>query len=106
MIALFVVSSLLGLKVPPPHVALVAEPLFHIGSFPVTNALFTTWIVMIILIGVALLATRRHPQNLEKASNSELVPRGLRQFLEMVIEGLYGFSESVAGDGSPSSSRS
>ena len=91
-------SGVLGLKVPPPHVALAAEPLFHIGGFAVTNALLTSWIVMIVLIVVAYLATRRYPRNLVGAQNSELVPDGfVSNFLEWVVEGLYGFSESVAG---------
>ena len=97
VIALFAVSSMLGLKVPAPHVVLAAEPIFHIGDFTVTNALLTTWIVMIILIVLAFLATRRYPKDLKDAKNADLVPSGLGNFLEMVIEGLYGFAESVAG---------
>jgi F-type H+-transporting ATPase subunit a len=97
VIALFAVSGLLGLKVPAPEVSISAEPIFHIGPFAVTNALFTTWIVMIILIVVALITTRRYPKNLDDAQNSELVPNGFGNFIEMVIEGLYGFSKSVAG---------
>ena len=97
VIALFIISGLVGLKVPPPHVTLAAETLFYIGNFPVTNALLTTWIVMLILIVVAVLATRGHPKNLDSAKNSELVPSGIGNAIEMIIEGLYGFSESVAG---------
>jgi len=98
VIALFVVSGLVGLKVPPPHVALAAEPLIHVGSFTITNALLTTWIVMILLIAIAFFATRSYPKDLTTAKNSELVPTSpLGNFLEWVIEGLYGFSESVAG---------
>ena len=96
-VALFVVSSLLGLKVPPPEVSLAAEPIFHIGEFPITNSLLTTWIVMIILIVAAVLTTRRYPQNLASAKNSDLVPGGFGNFLEWVVEGLYGFAESVGG---------
>ena len=62
VIALFIVSGLVGLKVPPPHVTLAAETLFYLGNFPITNALLTTWIVMLILIVVAVLATRGHPR--------------------------------------------
>lgn len=98
VIALFVVSGLLGLKVPPPHVALAAEPLIHLGSFTITNALLTTWIVMILLIVAALLTTRNYPKDLATAKNSDLVPGGaLGNFMEWIIEGLHGFSESVAG---------
>jgi F-type H+-transporting ATPase subunit a len=96
-IALFVVSGLLGLKVPPPEVSLAAEPILHIGEFRVTNALLTAWIVMILLIIAAVLTTRRYPQNLAAAKNSELIPSGFGNFMEWMIEGLYGFAESVAG---------
>ena len=97
VIALFVVSSLLGLQVAPPEVSIAAEPIFHIGSFAVTNALFTAWIVMIVLIIFSLIATRRYPKHIETAENSELVPSGFGNFIEAVIEGLYGLAESVAG---------
>ncbi len=97
VIALFVISGMLGLEVTPPHVSLAAETLFYIGNFPVTNALFTTWIVMIILIVIAILATRRHPKDLANAKNSELVPSGIGNVMEMLVEGFYGFTESVAG---------
>ena len=53
VIALFVISSLLGLDVILPEVSVAAEPIFHIGSFTVTNALFTAWIVMLLLILLA-----------------------------------------------------
>jgi len=97
VIALFVISGMLGLKVPAPEVFIAAEPIFYIGSFAVTNALFTTWIVMVILIIVSLITTRHYPKNLETAQNSELVPKGFGNFIEMMIEGLYGFTKSVAG---------
>ena len=63
IIALFVVSGWLGLKVPAPVVSIKSETLFHIGGFTITNSLFTTWIVMILLVVVSLLATRRMPSN-------------------------------------------
>jgi F-type H+-transporting ATPase subunit a len=98
VIALFVISGLLGLKVPPPHVALAAEPLIHIGGFAITNALLTSWLVMALLVAAALITTRRYPKDLTAASESDLVPRGtFAGFLEWVIEGMYGFAESVAG---------
>ncbi len=96
-IALFVVSGMVGLKVPPPEVSLAAEPILHIGGFAVTNALLTTWIVMILLIVAAFITTRRYPRDLEKAKNSDLVPGGFGNFVEWMIEGLYGFSKEVAG---------
>lgn len=98
VVALFVVSGLLGLKVPPPHVALAAEPLIHIGGFTITNALLTSWIVMALLIMAALIATRSYPKDLAAASDHDLVPGGtFANFMEWVVVGMYGFAESVAG---------
>ncbi len=97
VIALFVISSLLGLRVPPPEVSLAAEPIFHIGAFTVTNGLLTAWIVMILLILVAYFTTRNHPKDLDAAANSELVPNGFANFIEWVIEGFHGLTRSVAG---------
>jgi F-type H+-transporting ATPase subunit a len=86
-----------SLNVPEPVVSLAAEPIFHIGSFTVSNALFTSWIVMILLILLAWLATRRMPKDLERASNQELVPSGFQNLMEMVIEGIYSISKSIGG---------
>lgn len=98
VVALFIVSGWLGLKVPPPHVALAAEPLVHIGEFTITNALLTGWIVMLILIVAAWLTTRGYPKDLATAPNSALVPGGMfANFIEWVVEGMYNFSAGVAG---------
>ncbi|HEX9115798.1 MAG TPA: hypothetical protein VGA61_06995, partial [Anaerolineae bacterium] len=89
IIALFVVSGLLGLKVPKPEVSIAAEPIFKLGPLVVTNSLLTSWIAMIVLIVIAVAATRRIPKNLETASNQELVPSGFQNFFEWVIEWFY-----------------
>jgi F-type H+-transporting ATPase subunit a len=102
VIALFVVSGLLGLDVVLPEVSLAAEPIFYIGSFGVTNSLLTSWLLMIFLIVVSILATRRAPKNLESASNQELVPQsGLQNALEMVVEGFYGMARNIGGSWAP-----
>lgn len=57
-------------------VPLAAEPLFHIGSFPVTNSMINAWIVTVFLLVVACVASRR----------KTLVPRGVHNFFEAVVE--------------------
>jgi F-type H+-transporting ATPase subunit a len=85
-----------------PEVSLAAEPIFYIGSFGVTNSLLTSWLVMILLIVVSFLATRRMPKSLESASNEELVPRsGLQNALEMIVEGFYGMTRNIGGSWAP-----
>jgi F-type H+-transporting ATPase subunit a len=56
---------------------------------------------MILLILMALLATRRMPKDLERASNQELVPTGFQNFMEMVIEGIYNIARSIGGAWTP-----
>jgi F-type H+-transporting ATPase subunit a len=74
-----------------PHVLgtveIKASPIFHIGSFAVSNSLFTGWISLLILAITCTLATR----------NMSLVPSGLQNFVEWVIESLAGLAENVAG---------
>lgn len=74
-------------EVPQPHVSLAGEPLLLHGPSWFTNSLLTTFIVDIIVIALALLATRK----------LDLIPSGLQNFMEMVIEFLYSLAESIAG---------
>jgi F-type H+-transporting ATPase subunit a len=73
----------------PPHEGLtrqaieIARPL----GFPITNSMVVTWIVAAGLIVLAGLATREMKQ----------VPDRLQNFLEWVVESLYGFLEGVIG---------
>ena len=56
-------------------------------GFPVTNSMVVTWIVTAGLILFAQLATRQMKQ----------VPDGAQNFLEWLIESLYGFLEGLLG---------
>lgn len=75
------------IPVDPPHVSMGGEPLFSNGPAWFTNSFFTTILVDIFLIVLALLATR----------GMKMVPSGLQNMMEMVVEGLFGLCESVAG---------
>ncbi len=102
IIGLFVVSGLLGLlDMPAPFVSLAAEPIAHIGPFAVTNTLFTSWLVMIFLVVLAWLGTRRMPKDLDKASTEELVPGGLQNLLEMIVEFVHNLSKEIGGHWAP-----
>jgi F-type H+-transporting ATPase subunit a len=57
-------------------------------GFPVTNSMIVTWIVAIGLIVFAQLATR----------NMKDVPDGSQNFLEWLVESLYGFLEGLLGE--------
>jgi F-type H+-transporting ATPase subunit a len=59
----------------------------RVFGFPVTNSMMVSWIVAFSLIIFARFATRRMDQ----------VPSGAQNFLEWLIESLYGFLESLLG---------
>ena len=65
-----------------------AEPLFHVGSFPITNALVNGWIAVVFFVVVAWVASRR----------KGLVPRGVHNLIEAVIEFMFTEVEKVTGD--------
>jgi F-type H+-transporting ATPase subunit a len=56
-------------------------------GFPITNSMLVMWIVAVGLIVFAQVATR----------NMKHVPDGAQNFLEWLIEGLYGFLEGIIG---------
>jgi F-type H+-transporting ATPase subunit a len=60
---------------------------FHIGPLEITEHIFSAWIVMAVLVILSILATR----------NMQLVPRGLQNFMEVIVEGLMGLITSTAG---------
>jgi len=101
VVALFVVSGMLGLKVPLPEVSIAAETVIHLGPIQITNALLTAWVAMILLIIVAYFATRSIPKDLSSASTGDLVPSGFQNVVEMLIEGFHGMVKSIAGHWTP-----
>ncbi|KKW35156.1 MAG: ATP synthase subunit a [Candidatus Giovannonibacteria bacterium GW2011_GWA2_53_7] len=68
-------------------ISLSAEPIWHIGTFPVTNTLITSWITVAILI-IAALVLKRHLR--EK-------PRGLQNVAEAVVGGILNLMDGVTG---------
>ncbi len=70
------------------NISLAAEPIFHIGKFPVTNTLLMSWSIMAFLF-VVVAVTRK---------KLKTVPVGLQNMVELGIEKLLNFMESVTGD--------
>jgi F-type H+-transporting ATPase subunit a len=62
-------------------------PLGPLGTFPITNSMFVTWVVAIGVIIFARVATRR----------MKAVPEGAQNLLEWLVEGLYDFIEGIIG---------
>src|SRR3989339_1885240 len=70
------------------EIVLGAEPIGHIGAMPITNSLLNTWIVVAILIilGITIRAKLR------------LIPRGIQNVFEIIIEGAVKLCDSVTQD--------
>jgi F-type H+-transporting ATPase subunit a len=67
---------------------LYAEPIGHIGSFTVTNALFTSWIVLVAITIFAIIIRL----------NAKEIPGKLQNFFEFIIEGALDIADQVTGD--------
>lgn len=84
--------------VPMPAIELAAEPVFpplpaesmDIFGFKlfVSNSLIASWLSMIVLIVFSFLATR----------NMKMIPSGLQNVAELMVETAYNFFGSIAGD--------
>lgn len=64
---------------------LYAEPIFHVGDFTITNALFTSWIVVVIILIIGLTIKFK----LKK------IPKGIQNLFEIVIEGALNLCDQV-----------
>jgi F-type H+-transporting ATPase subunit a len=73
--------------VPLPGIQLPAEVIGHIGPLTITNTLLATILTDITVLLLALATT----------ANLKLVPSGLQNLMEMVIEGFYGLAEDLGG---------
>lgn len=56
-----------------------APTLFNIGSFPVTNSIVLTWVVVLLIVVVVRLGTRQ--------LRADKVPTGLQNLIEALVEG-------------------
>ena len=56
-------------------------------GFPITNSMIVTWIVAVGLIAFAQVATR----------HMKVIPEGIQNFWEWLVEGLYTFLEGIIG---------
>jgi len=81
-------GGFLFLRSPKPIIELRAETLLSLGPFDLTNTILTSWIVIIFLAVFTYLTTRR----------MSLIPSGLQNFAEAVIEWIYNLVVSTAGE--------
>lgn len=94
--AIGIVLSVLGFRSTKLHISVAAEPVYCVGGvratlescasgFPVTNSLIMTVVVNIVLAVLVFAGAR----------NLQMVPRGLQNIIELVIETLYSFGQSI-----------
>lgn len=71
------------------HISLAAEPIFHLGPISFTNSMLVTWLVTIALLLFA-----------KKVSSKKIkiVPKGIQNLADMILEGLLSFFEDVVGE--------
>lgn len=93
VIALLALSMVPFFNAPPPHVELAAEALLEDGPKWFTNGLLTTFLVDIIIILMAVFAV----------SKMKEVPGAWQNIMEMVVEGIWNLTQSIAGHGSANS---
>ena len=66
---------------------LFAEPIFDIGNFSVTNSLLNSWLALVLIIIFSLLLK----------SKIKLIPKGIQNAFEMIVEAFLGIFDSVTG---------
>ena len=71
------------------HLPAHAEEILTIGPFVVTNSMLMVWIVAAFIIAVAQFSTRK----------MALIPSGMQNFVEWLVESLYNFLETILGRG-------
>lgn len=69
------------------HISLAAEPIFHIGSFTVTNSLMVSLFVSIIMIISALIFSKKFKN----------IPKRGQSIIELIVESLLDMAESIGG---------
>lgn len=63
------------------HIALAAEPVFHLWGIPITNSLLLTWVVIALLMGVGFLVGR----------NPKLIPGRIQTIFESLFEAVLSY---------------
>lgn len=73
-----------NMTIPPA----AAEPIFHLGTFPITNAMVNAWIAVVFFVGLAFILRRQKTG----------VPKGIHNVAEAVVEFMMNEVKKVTGD--------
>lgn len=69
------------------EVTLFAEPIFHIGSFTITNSLINSWVALFLLILFAFAIRKKIRE----------IPRGVQNIIEMIVDAALKMADTVTG---------
>lgn len=72
------------------HISISAEPIFNLGPVTITNSMLVAWLVTGLLCAFAISVSKK-----VKSTNK---PTGLQNFIEAIIEALYGMVAGVMGE--------
>jgi len=67
---------------------LFAEPIFHVGSFTITNSLLNSWATVIILVVLFVLIGKKIKK----------IPKGLQNIFEILLEEALKLADSITGN--------
>ena len=85
----FIANNPLAFLTPStPHVSLPSEGIVELSFFTITNTLIASWITIIFLAVFFYFCTRK----------MKLIPGGLQNFAEVVVETIMNFIAGVSGD--------
>jgi len=70
------------------QISLRAEEIFHIGNFPVTNSVLLAFVALIVFGVFALILKRK----------LNIIPGGVQNVIEVIVDGALGLMDSVLGD--------
>ena len=70
------------------EVTIFAEPIKHFENFTITNALFSSWFAVLIIIAISVILR----------SKLREIPRGMQNFFEVIVEGALSMCDQVTND--------
>jgi len=70
------------------EITLFAEPIFHIGNFPITNSLLTSWVAVFFIILLSLVIRKKTTK----------IPSIFQSIVETVVEGALNMMDLVTND--------
>lgn len=73
---------------PSHEVTIYAEPIFHIGTFQVTNSLITSWLAVLVILVIALTVKIKIKK----------IPGKLQNMFEVLLEGALSLCDQVTND--------